>query len=180
VELGPTLAQRAREHLADLRHAHVLVGSFEGIELPVDQFDLVFSATAFHWVDPSVGFQRAASILKPSGTLALATSAHVAGGTRVEILDSVAALQVCTYEWTATHASESYVDMLATQSPYIRLEPARRSRLSTVSPRSSRAASTAPRPSRIWPSPRVAGARHECRLQQLRDAIGASTRHDWK
>lgn len=182
VELGPTLAHRARQRLAELGHVHVLVGSFEEIELPVDQFDLVFSATAFHWVDPSVGFHRAASVLKPGATLALATNAHVAGGSQAEILDDVAALQeaiypeigpwtfpspsdtvtaalaggdiahvwgriersfeeppdvqdlfelprVRTYEWTATYTSVSFVDLLATQSPYIRLDAERRSRL---------------------------------------------------
>jgi len=36
---------------------------------------------------------------------------------------------VCTYEWTATYTSESYLDMLATQSPYIRLDAVRPSRV---------------------------------------------------
>ena len=97
VELAPILAERAREHLADLRLAHVLAGSFEEIELPLGQFGLVFSATAFHWVDPSEGFERAASILEPNGTLALAANAHVAGGTQVEALDDVAKLQEAIY-----------------------------------------------------------------------------------
>jgi trans-aconitate methyltransferase len=33
--------------------------------------DLIVSATAFHWVDPSVGPARAARLLRPGGWLAL-------------------------------------------------------------------------------------------------------------
>lgn len=34
------------------------------------EFPLVFSAQAWHWVDPSVGFVKAASVLRPGGVLA--------------------------------------------------------------------------------------------------------------
>ena len=49
------------------------VGRFEDVELPAGAFDAVFSATAFHWVDPSVGWAKAARLLRPGGTLALLT-----------------------------------------------------------------------------------------------------------
>jgi SAM-dependent methyltransferase len=34
------------------------------------EFRLVFSAQAWHWVDPAVGFAKAASVLRPGGVLA--------------------------------------------------------------------------------------------------------------
>jgi SAM-dependent methyltransferase len=37
-------------------------------------FDLVVSATAFHWVDPDVGWAKAARLLRPGGWLALLTT----------------------------------------------------------------------------------------------------------
>jgi len=36
-----------------------------------ERFQAVFSASAFHWVDPEVSWQRAADVLAPGGTLAL-------------------------------------------------------------------------------------------------------------
>jgi hypothetical protein len=31
------------------------LSAFEELDLPLGAFDAVFSATAFHWVDPAVG-----------------------------------------------------------------------------------------------------------------------------
>ena len=47
------------------------VASFEDVDLPVGAFDALFSATAFHWPDPSVSWAKAASVLRPGGLLAL-------------------------------------------------------------------------------------------------------------
>jgi SAM-dependent methyltransferase len=44
---------------------------FEDALLPREQFRAVFSASAFHWVDPEVSWQKAADVLVPGGTLAL-------------------------------------------------------------------------------------------------------------
>src|SRR5690349_15426557 len=37
-------------------------------------FDLIVSASAFHWIDPSVGLVKAARLLRPGGWLALLTT----------------------------------------------------------------------------------------------------------
>jgi len=52
---------------------------FEDVDLPDAGFDAVFSATAFHWVDPAVGWAKVARVLRPGGTFALLT--HVADST---------------------------------------------------------------------------------------------------
>jgi SAM-dependent methyltransferase len=44
---------------------------FEDAALPRDHYRAVFSASAFHWIDPEVGWQKAADVLVPGGTLAL-------------------------------------------------------------------------------------------------------------
>jgi SAM-dependent methyltransferase len=49
----------------------------EVVETPFEQFrpgrtfDLLYSAQAWHWVDPAVRWERAAEILRPRGTIAL-------------------------------------------------------------------------------------------------------------
>ena len=49
------------------------VARFEDADLPEDTYDAVFSATAFHWVEPRIGWAKVASLLKPRGLLALLT-----------------------------------------------------------------------------------------------------------
>jgi ubiquinone/menaquinone biosynthesis C-methylase UbiE len=47
------------------------IGRFEDIEPPGGAFDAVFSATAFDWVDPQVGWAKVARLLRPGGTFGL-------------------------------------------------------------------------------------------------------------
>lgn len=70
VEPGAALAGQLRERAgpADLR---IIVARFEDAELPEAGFDLVVSATAFHWVKPDVGYLKAASALRDNGWLAV-------------------------------------------------------------------------------------------------------------
>ncbi|HEY4314613.1 MAG TPA: methyltransferase domain-containing protein [Actinomycetes bacterium] len=79
VERGPALAAVARRELAgtDLR---VDVGTFEtwppdGHD--EDPFDAVVSATAWHWVDPDIGYRHATDLLGPGGSIALIGTTHV-------------------------------------------------------------------------------------------------------
>ena len=44
---------------------------FEDFEGENESFDLIFSATAFHWVDRDIGFSKLHSLLKKGGTAAL-------------------------------------------------------------------------------------------------------------
>ena len=77
VELGENLAAVARGNLAAYPRVEVLTGPFETTPLPEGAFDLLVSATAFHWLDPAVAYPKAARILKPGGTLALFWNEHV-------------------------------------------------------------------------------------------------------
>ncbi len=68
VEPGEELAARARVRAPG---AVVRVGRFEDVALPAAAFDAVFSASAFHWVDPAVGWKKVARVLRRPGVLAL-------------------------------------------------------------------------------------------------------------
>lgn len=39
-------------------------------------FDLVISATAFHWISPEIGYPKAAQVLKDSGYIAIFSNLH--------------------------------------------------------------------------------------------------------
>ena len=145
---------------------------------------MVVSATAFHWIDPSVSYAKAWRLLRPGGHLALLTNAHSSGGTHTDpgIAEAIRTLHgrlapevedwtfadtasiqrhaaaggdiaavwarierklseppavsdlfepptVRTYPWLATYDTRSYLAMLASQSSYALIEPARRDEL---------------------------------------------------
>lgn len=50
--------------------------TFEDWEPGGRRYDLVYSATAWHWVDPAVRYRKAAAVLKPGGALATWDARH--------------------------------------------------------------------------------------------------------
>lgn len=71
VEPGAQLAALARRLPAGMGRLEVLNARLEDARLPHARFRAVFSGSAIHWVDPDVGWRRAADALVPGGTLAL-------------------------------------------------------------------------------------------------------------
>ena len=71
LELGASLAQIARANLASYRKVFVWQADFNTMGFSPATYDLAFSATAFHWLDPASRFQRVHDALRPGGTLAL-------------------------------------------------------------------------------------------------------------
>jgi SAM-dependent methyltransferase len=71
LEPGENLIALARRNLAGAGEVEFVTARFEDALLPREQFQAVFSASAFHWIDPKVSWQKAAGVLVPGGTLAL-------------------------------------------------------------------------------------------------------------
>ena len=70
VEYGENFSKALREKFKDYPKFSVITGKFEDAELPKDSFDLVFSATAFHWVPEEIGYRKVFEILKSGGVFA--------------------------------------------------------------------------------------------------------------
>jgi SAM-dependent methyltransferase len=78
VEIGPQLAAVARNNLVDFADVSVIEGAFETWKPPTgERFDLVFAATAWHWLDPAVRYEHAWRLLRPGGHLAIWSAVHV-------------------------------------------------------------------------------------------------------
>jgi ubiquinone/menaquinone biosynthesis C-methylase UbiE len=73
LEPGKSLIALARQNLEGAGEVEFVNAQFEDASLPRERFPAVFSASAFHWIDPRVGWQKAADVLVPGGTLALMT-----------------------------------------------------------------------------------------------------------
>jgi SAM-dependent methyltransferase len=75
VEPGQNLVALARQKLADEKLGvgtlEFVNARFEDAPLPRERFRAVFCASAFHWIDPKVGWQKVADVLVPDGTFVL-------------------------------------------------------------------------------------------------------------
>jgi SAM-dependent methyltransferase len=77
VEPGANLVEAARRRLGPDAPVRFQIARFEDAERRESSFDAIFSATAFHWIDPDVGWRKAASLLEPEGVLALLTHTEI-------------------------------------------------------------------------------------------------------
>ncbi len=68
-----TIARTKAKRYPNVRFVH---SSFEEWMLNEELFDVVMSATAFHWVNPKIGYTKAARLLKNSGSIALFWNKH--------------------------------------------------------------------------------------------------------
>jgi SAM-dependent methyltransferase len=73
VDPGPNMVEVARKRVGATSPVTFHIARFEDAGLPGEAFDAVFSAAAFHWLDPEIGWHKAAAHLKPDGLLALLT-----------------------------------------------------------------------------------------------------------
>ncbi len=70
VDRGRNFASLCRRKFGSYPGFSVLEGRFEDIELEHSEYDFVYSASAFHWIPESVGYQKVFDVLKPGGAFA--------------------------------------------------------------------------------------------------------------
>lgn len=71
LEPGAALAQGARRALAAFPEVQIEEATLERWEPAGRKFSLLFSAQAFHWVDPEIGLQKPPAVLERGAHLAL-------------------------------------------------------------------------------------------------------------
>ena len=71
LEPGTSLIALARQNLEGAGEVEFVNARFENASLPRERFQAVFCASAFHWLDPEVSWQKVADVLVPGGTFAL-------------------------------------------------------------------------------------------------------------
>ena len=70
VEPGEHFCDLCREKFAAYPGFGVVNGKFEDVAFPAESCDLVYSASAFHWVPEEIGYRKAFDMLKPGGAFA--------------------------------------------------------------------------------------------------------------
>jgi SAM-dependent methyltransferase len=76
LDVGSNLLALAEERCKSYSGADFLNASFEEWEPGCETFDLLISATAFHWIPPEIGFPKAARVLVDLGHIALFWNMH--------------------------------------------------------------------------------------------------------
>ena len=154
LDIGVDLIAVARKKLKVYSNVSFVEQAFEAWK-PEGKFDLVISATAFHWVDSKVRYLRASEALGSNGFLAVFSNQHVrkdegffaesqslydkyyaplitSRPTHATNFLGVEAFQdpiKRVYPWIQTYSSEQYIKLLSTYSDHIALPDENRHRL---------------------------------------------------
>lgn len=70
VEYGEQFSELLREKFKEYPGFAVMTGKFEDAVFEDNAFDLVFSASAFHWVPEKIGYEKVFAMLKSGGAFA--------------------------------------------------------------------------------------------------------------
>lgn len=71
IELGEKFTIYTKEKFREYDNFHIINSSFEDYNFDNTRYDLLYSATAFHWIKPEIAYTKAMQMLKHGGTLAL-------------------------------------------------------------------------------------------------------------
>lgn len=71
LELGDNLSQYVNEKFINYENFNVINSDFMDYPIEKDTFDLVYCATAFHWLPVVEGYRKVKNVLKDNGTIAL-------------------------------------------------------------------------------------------------------------
>lgn len=70
VEYGEHFSKLCKEKFMDHQNFSIITGKFENVDFEDSAYDLVFSASAFHWVPEEIGYPKVFSMLKKGGVFA--------------------------------------------------------------------------------------------------------------
>jgi len=71
VELGVNMTEFLHKRYGSYPNFNVLTSTFEEVTLEENNYDLIYAASAFHWVDADVGCPKVFNLLKSGGVFAL-------------------------------------------------------------------------------------------------------------
>jgi len=71
VEMGENMTQFLLNKYNEYSNFRVITSTFEDVELDDNSFDLIYAASAFHWVDAKIGCPKVFRLLKSNGAFVL-------------------------------------------------------------------------------------------------------------
>lgn len=71
IEIEEKQVQYLLEKYSEYKNFNSICSSFEEYDGVKEDYDLIFSATAFHWIKPEIGYPKAYNLLKKGGVIAV-------------------------------------------------------------------------------------------------------------
>ena len=71
VELGEDMSKFSKEKFTKFHNFDIINSDFENVNLENDTYDMIYSATAFHWIPQEIGYTKVFNLLKSGGVMAL-------------------------------------------------------------------------------------------------------------
>ncbi len=122
VEYGKNFAKMCEKKFAEYKSFSVIHGKFEDVSFPASQYDLVYSASAFHWIPEDIGYSKVYDMLKPGGAFArFANHPYRDKGnlTLSEEIDKLYLKYYCSYYGKDLKAEKEYSEEQAIQRAQI-------------------------------------------------------------
>ncbi len=89
VEYGEQLARGCREKFGAFPGFSVTTGRFEQVSLPGDSYDLVYAASAFHWIPEEIGYAKVFRLLKSGGAFARFANHPYRAGDNPDLFEAI-------------------------------------------------------------------------------------------
>lgn len=70
VEYGEKFSALCKDKFKDYPDFNVITNKFENVDFENDAYDLVYSASAFHWIPEGIGYKKVFAMLKKDGAFA--------------------------------------------------------------------------------------------------------------
>lgn len=70
VEYGERFSELCRKKFKEYSKFSIVTDKFENADFETDAYDLIFSATAFHWIPEEIGYSKVLAMLKRGGAFA--------------------------------------------------------------------------------------------------------------
>lgn len=70
VDYGENFCEICREKFKEYPNFSAVSGKFEDIDFNNNEYDLIYSASAFHWIPEEIGYKKAYAMLKDGGVFA--------------------------------------------------------------------------------------------------------------
>lgn len=70
VDYGENFCELCREKFKEYPNFSAVSGKFEDIDFNNNEYDLIYSASAFHWIPEEIGYKKVYSMLKDDGVFA--------------------------------------------------------------------------------------------------------------
>lgn len=118
VEYGKNFSKLCEKKFEPYKNFSIITDKFENISFPASQYDLVYSASAFHWIPENIGYSKVYDMLKHGGAFArFANHPYRDKGnpTLSAEIDNLYSQYYCKYHGKSIKAETEYSEKQASQ-----------------------------------------------------------------